>query len=58
MTVKAPQKDLLDTTSGTPSGKEMLYGKDLPKSIKKKYKEKELTESERLLRSQDKKDID
>lgn len=54
MSVKPPKKGILDTnTPILTAGQEMLYDKELPKSIKKKYKEKELTESERLLRSQD-----
>ena len=39
MSVNIPDKDQLDTTSKTPSGKKMIYDKEFPEEIIEKYKE-------------------
>ena len=46
MSVKKPNKQMLDTKTPVPSGTQMLYGKEVENAIKERYKDKELTESE------------
>ena len=48
MSVKKPKKPLMDNTIQIPSGAQMLYGLEVEDEIKKKYSERELTESARL----------
>lgn len=52
MSKKREEGNLLDTKSDMSSGSRMIYGLEIDNEIRKKYKENELTESEKLIRRQ------